>query len=151
MLFRLRHAGLRSAHIGVGRAQIAAGVDGGDGHVHVGRSGVRLGAGQRGLGVFHRYLVVAGVQLGNHVASLHHLVLVDIYLGNLATDARADLDQVPVDLRVVGIFAEGGVPPDADGGNHQHRHHDDDDAPAAGLAAARLSVVSSSSVGLVWC
>ena len=59
LLLRLRHAGLRAAHVGVGRAQIAAGVDGDDGHVDVGRRGIGLGAGQRGLGVLHRNLVVA--------------------------------------------------------------------------------------------
>jgi hypothetical protein len=42
LLLGLCHAGLRAADIGVGRTQIAAGVDGGDGHVHIGRRGIGL-------------------------------------------------------------------------------------------------------------
>ena len=45
LLLRLPHAGLRAAHIGVGRVQIAPRVDRGDGHIHIGRRGVSLRAG----------------------------------------------------------------------------------------------------------
>ena len=61
-------------------------------------------AGQRRLRVLHRHLVVPRVQLGDRVARLHQLVLVHIHLDHLARNARADLDQVAVDLRVVGVF-----------------------------------------------
>ena len=48
------------------------------------------------------------------------LVLFDVDLDDLAGDARADLNEVAVDLRVVGVFAEGGVPPEAEGDERDH-------------------------------
>ena len=113
------------------------GVDGGDGHVDVGRGGIGLGAGQRSLRVLDGDLVVARIELGDRVARLDQLVLFHIDLDDLAGDARADLDQMAVDLRVVSIFAEGGVPPDPDGDQHQDHDHNHDDAPAAGLRLRR--------------
>ena len=133
LLLGLPDAGLRAAHVGIGRAQVAAGVDSDDRHIDVGRRGIGPGAGQRGLGVLHRDLVVAGVEVGDRVARLHHLVLFDVDLRNLAADARAHLDQVTVDLRVVGILAVGGAPPDAEGDEHDHHNRCNQDAPAAGL------------------
>ena len=133
LLLGLRHAGLRAAHIGVGRAQVAAGVDGDDGHIDIGCRGIRPGAGQRGLGVLHRDLVVPGVEVGDRVAGLHHLVLFHVDLGHLAVDARAHLDQVAVDLRVIGILAVGGAPPDAEGNQRHHHNRGHKHAPAAGL------------------
>ena len=132
LLLGLRSAGLCAAHVGPGRTQIAAGVDRGDRHVDLSRGGIGLGAGQSGLGFFHRNLVVAGVQLGDHVARLHHLVFFDVDLEHLSTDARADLDQMAVDLRVVGILAVGRVPPEPGRRQRQNDHNGDHDAPAAG-------------------
>jgi hypothetical protein len=149
LLLRLPHAGLRAAHIGVRRAQIAAGVDGGDGHIHVGRRGVGLGAGQSRLGVLDRNLVVRWVQLGDHVARLHHLVLLDVDLGDLARNAGAHLDQVAVDLRVVGVFAIGGAPPEPGGNQHEDRNHDSDDDSAAGVRLRDLVAIVR--IDLRWC
>ena len=138
LLLGLRHAGLRAAYIGVGRAQVAAGVDGHDGHVHVGCRGIGPGAGQRGLGVLYRDLVIARVELGDRVARLHHLVLFHVDLDHLAVDARAHLDQVAVHLRVVGILAVGGAPPDAEGDERHHHDGGHNRCPCGGTAALDL-------------
>ena len=46
LLLGLGHRGLEAAYVGVGGAQVAGRIDGDDGHVHVGRRGVGLGAGK---------------------------------------------------------------------------------------------------------
>ena len=140
LLFRLPHAGLRAAHIGIGRTQIAAGIHGGNRHIHVGRRGVGLGARQSRLGVLHSDLIISRVQLGNRVAGLHHLIFIHVNLGHLACNARADLDQVAVHLRVVGAFAIGRAPPQADGNQRQYHNHGNDDASAAGLRRRALDL-----------
>ena len=112
---------MRAAHIGACRAKAAGGVDGGDGNVDVGRRCVGLGIGQRGLRVLDGDVKVLGVELGNRVARLHHLVFYDVDLDHLPRNARADLNQVAIDLGVVSIFAVGRVPPD--GYRHRGQHH----------------------------
>ena len=104
-----------AAHIGVRGAQVAAGVDGGEGTFTFARRGIGLRAGQRGLSILYRNLVVARVELGDRIARLHELVLVHVHFEHLTADARAHLDQVAVHLRVVGVLAVGGAPPDDQG------------------------------------
>ena len=48
-------------------------------------------------------LIVLGVDLGDGLAGLDLLVVVDVDLDDLAGDARADLIEVAVDLGVVGV------------------------------------------------
>ena len=138
LLLGLLHCGLRTAQIRVSRGQIAAGVNGGDGHIYVGGRGIGLRAGQCCLGVLDRDLVVPGVQLGDGVARINHLVLFHIDLENLPRDARTHLDQVAVDLRVVGVLGEGRMPPKPGGNQHKHDNHDHNDASAVGLRLLHL-------------
>ena len=60
LLLGLLHCGMRAAHIGVRRTQIAARVDGGDGHIHLRRGRVGLCTGQSGLRILHRNLEIRG-------------------------------------------------------------------------------------------
>ena len=68
------------------------------------------GAGEVGLGLFEGDLVVLGIDLGDGLAGLDLLVVLDVDLDDLAGDAGADLVEVAVDLGVVGVFGEGGAP-----------------------------------------
>ena len=145
---RLRNAGLRAADIRSRRTQVAACVDGGDRHVHVGCGGVGAGAGQYRLRIFYRDVVVPGVQLGNQIARLHHLVLFHVHIQHRPVDARTDLDQVAVHLRIVGIFAECRVPPDCDRAHYEKQDHDHDDSPAALLRLLDLCLCRRR---LAWC
>ena len=141
LILCLFDSGLRAGHIGVGRGQAAACVDGGNGHGDIGSGCVGLRAGQLSLGVLDCDLIVRGVQFGDKVALLYHLVLCHIDLQNLAADARTDLNQVPVDLRVVGILAECPVPPHRDRDRRQNHHHDHNDGPAAGRRLGDLCII----------
>ena len=132
LLFRLRHCCLGAADIVASRAQIASRIHREDGNIHAGCRGIGRGAGKRGLGVFDGNLIVARVELNDGVARLHDLVLFHIDFHDLAGDTRADLNEVAVDLRVVSILAEGGVPPDAEGDEHRHHGRGHKNAPAAG-------------------
>ncbi len=69
-----------------------------------------LGAGEIGLGLLKGDEVILGIDLGDDLAGFDLLVVVDIDLDDLTGDPRADLEEVAVDLRVVGAFGEGGVP-----------------------------------------
>ncbi len=133
LLACLLDGGMRAAEAGIGRTQIAAGVDCCDGHIHVGCGGVGLSAGKRGLSIFHRNLIIRRIEFGNHVSGLDDLILLDIDLENLAGDARADLNQMAVDLRVIGVFAISGAPPNAQSNQREHHDYDYDDASAAGV------------------
>ena len=66
------------------------------------------------------------------------LVLVHIDLGDVAIDARADLDKVAIDGCVVGVFVIGGVPPEEKSADQQHRDESDDDETAARAGAWNL-------------
>ena len=150
LLFGLLDAGLRAADIGAGRTQIAAGVDGGDGHGDIGRGGVGLGAGKGCLRVLDGDLVVAGIELGDDVAGLDELVLLDVDLEHLAGDARTYLDEVAVDLGIVSVFAEGGAPPETGGDEREHDEDNDEDAPAPGLRLCNLSFRDRFARGRCW-
>ena len=76
------------------------------------------------------------IEFGNHVSRLDDLIFLDIDLENLAADARADLDQMAVDLRVIGVFAISGAPPNAQSNQREHHDHDYDDALRRGFGCA---------------
>ena len=60
-----------------------------------------LGVGEVGLGLLESDLVILGVDLGDGIALVDELLLLDIDMDDLAGDARADLVEVAVDLGVV--------------------------------------------------
>jgi hypothetical protein len=139
LLLRQLDAGLGAGQIGVGRAQLAAGVDAGDWHIDVGGGCRSLRAGEGCLGILHGDLVIGGVQLGDHVARLDHLILIDIDLGDLSGDARTDLDQVSVDLGVVRVFTKCRTPPETHGNQRQDGNHDQNNGSAAGIRLRGLA------------
>jgi hypothetical protein len=67
--------------------------------------GVGLRIRELGAGAIQRHLVVAPIELGEHVASFHRLILEHVHLDHGSADARRHLRDVPVDLRIVGRFA----------------------------------------------
>ena len=135
LLLRLRnHIGC-PLHIAGGGADHGADRDLRDGHIDRGLGVLCLRAGQVGLRLVERDLVVGGVDLGQQLAGLHGLVVVHGDLHHLARDARADLVEVAVHLRVVGVFDEGGAPVEEGRAQHEQQHNADDGelAVAVGL------------------
>ena len=104
---------------------------------HVALRGERrgFGVGELGARLVDRHLVVARIELDEHRAGFDELVVVDGDARDGAADARRDLRDVRVHLRIVGRLAAGGQPePDADA-------DDDDEHEDAGAdAEARLLV-----------
>ena len=74
-------------------------------HVGVGRRGLGLGVGQLGARAIERDLVVARIDLHEHGARLHRLVVGDRHAQHRAADARGHRRHVRVHLRVVGRLA----------------------------------------------
>ena len=75
---------------------------------------LRLRVGKVRLGLVERDLVVGGVDVGQRIAGLHRLVVVDVDLDDVAGDARAHLVEVAVHLRVVGVLGKGRAPVEED-------------------------------------
>ena len=65
--------------------------------------------------------VVSGVELRQHGSGPDELVVFKANLEHRAGDPAADLIEMPVYLRVVGAFPQGGVPPEKQGGGRQHQ------------------------------
>ncbi len=100
------------------------------------------GAGEVGLRLLEGDLVVLGVDLGDELAGLDLLVVVDVDLDDLAGDARADLVEVAVDLGVVGVFGEGGAPVEEGADDDQENDDGDDDELAPRFLAGGLGIVT---------
>ncbi len=135
LFLRLRnHIGC-PLHVAGGGADHGADRDLRDGDVNRGLGVLGLRAGQVGLRLIERDLVVGGIDLGQQLARLHGLVVVHGDLHHLARNARADLVQVAVHLRVVGVFDEGGAPEEEGRAENDQQHDADDDelAVAVGL------------------
>jgi hypothetical protein len=77
-------------------------------HLRVGRVGLRLRRCELRFGLFLAVLVVDGVDLRDHVALLHRLVVRDEELDDVARDARRERHHVGRDLRVVRALLPGG-------------------------------------------
>ena len=130
LLLRLRnHIGC-PLHIAGGGADHGADRDLRDGHIDRGLGVLGLRAGQVGLRLIERDLVIGGVDLGQQLARLHGLVVVHGDLHHLARNARADLVEVAVHLRVVGVFDECGAP-EEEGRAENDQQHDADDGELA--------------------
>src|SRR6185437_5336431 len=126
-------AGARAGEVGLRRTQVAARIHADDGHVYPGRRCCGFGAGQLGLCVLHGDLKIARVKIDDGIATVHFLVFVYIDPGDVPGNARADLGEVTVNLRIVGVFVVGGVPPDAQRDKHHGRDSDNKNAsPAPG-------------------
>ena len=147
----LGDAGMGAAHVGLGGSESAAGVDGGNGDVDRGGGGVGLGAGDGGLGVLLGHEEVGRIELCDDGALGDELVFVHVDLGDLAGDAGADLDEMPVDLGVVGIFREGGPPVEIAPGEDENDDDAEDQEPARpGVAGAAFAVGFSGLFGRGW-
>ena len=106
----------------------------GDRHVAACSDRVGFGIGELRLGFFHGDLVVARVELDQHRAGLDPLVVVHGDLRDRAADARRNLGDPRVDLRIVGRLAAGGQPqPRA----HPDDGHDDSGDRESDLLAAQ--------------
>ena len=124
---RLFDLGLAAEHVGAGGLDGGAGLDAGDGDVDDGLLVLGLGVGEVGLGLLERDLRVLGVDLGDGIARVDELLLLDVDMDDLAGDTGADLVEVAVHLGVVGVFGEGGAPVEECGANDDHSDDDDDD------------------------
>jgi len=84
------------------RISLAGGGRGGDGDgvLRGDRRGLRIG--ELGPGLVHGHLVVARIELDEHRAGLDNLVVVDGDLRHRAPDARRNLCDARVHLRIVG-------------------------------------------------
>ena len=111
--------------------QGGAGVRRGDGHAHLRGGGGGRGRGKRCLGVLDGDVEVGRIKIGDGVSGLDLLVLLNVDRQHVAGDARADLEKVAVNLRVVGVLGEGGAPPDADRDNDKDDEDEDEDAALA--------------------
>ena len=135
---------LREAEIGFGRFQILlAGTIGrleaDDLVVRVLDVGVRL---------VDRDLQRLGIELEQHVAFFHRLVLMHLELDDAAGDVGADRDLVGVDIGVVGV----GIAPaveidDADADQHGERPADHEQAAQPAPAIGLRQVHSASDMG----
>jgi hypothetical protein len=120
-------------HGGLRRIEIALGRHRGDGHVPVGARGAGSRVIQRCLGLNHGNLVIFGIDDHEHIALMNQLALDEIHFENLAVDACAQGHDVPVYLRIIGVFVAKSIPREIGGydGNHDHsRNHEDFLAPA---------------------
>ena len=105
----------------------------GDGDVNRLLDSSGLCAGEVGLGLLERHLVVLGVDLGDGLADVDALVVFDVDLDDLAGDARADLVEVAVHLCIVRAFGVGGAPVEDARADDKQKNDRDDDKFAARL------------------
>ena len=120
-------------HGGLRRIEIALGRHRGDGHVPVGARGAGSRVLQRCLGLNHGNLVIFRIDDHEYVALMNQLALDEVHFHYLAVDARAQGHDVPVYLRIVGVFVAKSIPGEIGGydGNHDHsRNHEGFLAPA---------------------
>ena len=82
------------------------------GYIHPHRFIIGLSALQAGLILLHRHFEILRIDLRNQGAGLYVLILFDVDLDHLPGNPGADLDQVAIHLRVVGVFVIRGVPPE---------------------------------------
>ena len=106
-------------------------------------------AGEVGLRLLERDLIVLGVDLGDGRTDFHLLVVFHVDLDDLAGDAGADLVEVAVHLRVVGVFGEGGAPVEDARADDEQDDDGDDDELAAGFLRRDLFFVGPVCVGRV--
>ncbi len=104
------HLRIRGQHVGVCRRKRAVGLDTRNRHVHPGRLVVGLGCFQIRLVLRHRYFVIVRIDLRDQSTGGDILVLFDGHVDDVPLDACADLDDVAIDLRVVGVFIERRMP-----------------------------------------
>ena len=129
-LFRRRHAALRLRDAAACRRHVAGGGRRGDRDRALRRHGVRFRVGELGARLVDGDLIVARVELDQQRARFDELVVVDGDRRHGAADARGDLRDVRVHLRIVRAFAAGGGPgPDA-GAEDEEQHGADDQANA---------------------
>ncbi len=85
-----------------------------------------LGIGIVGLRALIRYLVVGGIELHQHIAFMNESAVVEVHLGDMAADTRADGINMSIDLGVIGAFPMPAFPPEpahqqeSDNGNEKH-------------------------------
>jgi hypothetical protein len=102
LFFRHGDSGVGVLDAGLGDAQLATGVGGGDGNVLVHGLGLSDGVGQIGFGFVHGHLVILGIDLHQRGALGDGLIVVDVYFLHVSANARAQGHQVAVYLRIVG-------------------------------------------------
>ncbi len=83
-------------------------------------------------------MIVLRVEFDQQLAGLDLGVLLHMHGGDGAGDARADLVDVAVYLRIVGVFGEGGAPIPEAGSEHEQEHDGEDEDRAAGLLGRGL-------------
>jgi hypothetical protein len=89
---------------GLGRHQSAAGLGLDDGLLRVSRLGLRLGQRKISLGLGQPGVVVGGVDLEQHVAGVHGLVVLHVDFDHGSPHPRRHGNDVGFDLRVVGAL-----------------------------------------------
>ena len=138
LLLGLGDGGAGRDHVGAGRAHLGGGRHVGDRHVDVRGLVLGLCGGERGLRLFERDLVVLRVEFDEQLTGLYLGVLLHVHRGDRAGDARADLVNIAIHLRVVRVFGEGGAPVPEDGAEDEQQDDTEDDDLAAGLLGRRF-------------
>ncbi len=138
---RLGDTGLGGGDVGGAGADLGAGGGAGDGDVGESLLVRGDGAGEVGLRLLEGDEVVLGIDLGDDLAGLDLLVVVDVDLDDLAGDARAHLKEVAIDLSVVGALREGRVPVEERADDDEENDDGDDDVFAAGLLGRSFDLV----------
>ncbi len=102
---RLRQVRLRSQQLRVRARVPTSHVCDRARHIHSRGSRFTFRQRQRCLGLVHRCLVIPRIDLHQHLARFHCLVVVHQYVRHFPVNLRRDRRDVPVDLRVIRAFA----------------------------------------------
>src|ERR1700687_4637094 len=89
-------------NIGSGELELAGRVDGGDWPSDISRLGGVFGVRKIGLRLFNCNFVILWVDLDEHRAFLHPLVVFHVHTNNVAGDTRAEWIEMNIRLSVVG-------------------------------------------------
>jgi hypothetical protein len=103
-------------------------------NVTAGRAGRGFRRGEIGFRTFHGELIIARVELDEHVPGLHRLVVRDFDRDDGATDAGRDRAHMSAHLRVVRALTWSERTPADVAAGGEYRRHAQHDEPAAGFA-----------------
>ena len=104
------HAALRLCDAAVRGRDVAGRCRRRDRHIALGGNRVRFGIGQLGARLLEGHLIVARIDLDEHVAGVDLLVVGDRHPKDRAADTRGDLRHMRIHLRIVGRLAPRGDP-----------------------------------------
>ena len=99
--------GSRTRHSLAARTQVAAGINRSDRHIHFAAAAAACALANAAFAFSTATSKSRGSSSAIGISCLHLLVFVHIDMDHLAGNAGADLDQVPIDLRIIRVFVIG--------------------------------------------